>query len=71
MITKREAELRAKRDKSHVEQIERWANFVKNNPGKWKKEHTAFINAQINKANEFYNNLNDKEFVKKLRNIKD
>lgn len=70
MITKREAELRAKRNKFHIEQLERWANFVKNNPNKWKKEHTAFINAQINKSKEFYNCLNDRELVKKLRDIK-
>ncbi len=57
-------------DKSHKEQIERWANFVKNNPTKWKKEHTAFINSQIITAENFYKRLNNKELVKKLRNIK-
>lgn len=56
------------RDKSHIEQIERWANFVKNNPNKWKQEHTKFINAQISKANEFYKNLNP-ELIKKLKKI--
>lgn len=54
------------RDKSHTEQIERWARFVKNNPDKWKKEHTLFINAQIEKANEFYSQL-DKKTIRKLR----
>lgn len=34
------------RDKTHAEQIERWANYVKTNPG-WKKEHKQFIDAQI------------------------
>ncbi len=57
------------RTKSHEEQIERWANFVKNNPDKWKQEHTRFINAQITKANEFYRTL-PVETVKKLRGIR-
>lgn len=37
---------------SHQDQVEEWANFVKNNPDKWKAQHTKFINAQINMANE-------------------
>lgn len=57
------------RDKSHDEQIERWARFVRDNPDKWREEHTNFINAQINKANRFYSGLN-LNVIKKLRNIK-
>ena len=57
------------REKSHKEQIERWAKFVKNNPNKWKSEHTKFINAQIDKANKFYKTL-DIKTVKKLKGIK-
>lgn len=41
----------------HIEQIERWAHFVKNNPDKWKKIHTEFINAQFEKHNRFVKNL--------------
>ena len=37
---------------SHQDQVEEWANFVKNNPDKWKAMHTKFINAQIKMANE-------------------
>ncbi len=37
---------------SHQDQVEAWANFVKNNPDKWKAQHTKFINAQIKMANE-------------------
>tara|TARA_Y100000310_G_scaffold35996_1_gene33936 strand:+ start:358 stop:573 length:216 start_codon:yes stop_codon:yes gene_type:complete len=38
---------------NHLEQIERWAHFVKNNPNKWKKEHTEFINALFEKHDQF------------------
>ena len=37
----------------HQEQIERWANFVKNNPTKWKKIHTEFINSIFDKHEQF------------------
>ena len=29
---------------SHLEQVERWAHYVRNNPN-WRKEHNKFINA--------------------------
>ncbi|MEI6731045.1 MAG: hypothetical protein WCK90_00035 [archaeon] len=45
------------RDKSHMEQVERWAEFVKANPDGWKEEHTTFINAQFDMAARFYKNL--------------
>ena len=38
---------------NHLEQIERWAHFVKNNPNKWEKEHTEFINALFEKHDQF------------------
>ena len=38
------------RDRTHIEQVERWADFVRNNPEKWKPVHTKLINAQIIKA---------------------
>ena len=60
--------------RQHTEQIERWANFVKNNPNKWKKIHTEFINAQFEKHKYFINKLKQKNdcFNKliKLYNIK-
>ena len=40
-----------------MEQVERWANFVKNNPDKWKKIHTKFINAQFEKHRAFIKRL--------------
>jgi len=61
------------RDKTHLEQIERWGKFVKENPNNWKKEHSEFIDAQIKKSWEFYDKLektkNGKEKIKQLRNI--
>lgn len=44
------------RDKTHDEFIEKWANFVKNNPN-WKKQHTEFINSQFEKSERFIKNL--------------
>ena len=39
--------------KEHMEQVERWAHFVKNNPDKWKKIHNQFINDQFEKHRRF------------------
>ncbi len=41
------------RDKSHMEHVERWASFVRENPTKWKKPHTEFINALFEKNEQF------------------
>lgn len=40
-----------------MQQVERWAHFVKNNPDKWKEQHTEFINAQFEKHRRFVKNL--------------
>ncbi len=45
------------RDQSHMDQIERWAHFVKDNPTKWKKIHTEFINALFQKNEEVIRRL--------------
>jgi len=42
---------------SHQDQIERWAEFVRNNPATWKKIHTPFINAIFAKHKEFLERL--------------
>ena len=61
------------RDKSHNEQVERWARFVRDNPNSWKGEHTAFINSQITIADRFYSRLEEvpdgKEKIRKLRHL--
>jgi hypothetical protein len=57
---------------SHLEQVERWAHFVRNNPTKWKKIHTEFINAIFDKHEQFIARLlktpDGKEKLKKLYN---
>ncbi len=40
-----------------IEAVERWANFIKNNPRKWKKIHTEFIDSQFEKSEEFIKRL--------------
>ena len=37
----------------HMEQVERWATYVRENPTAWKKIHTRFINAQFDKHQRF------------------
>ena len=55
------------RDKSHMDSIERWAEFVRNNPReKWKPLLNAFINAQYEKADEFYKRLEKTEEGRKI-----
>lgn len=39
------------------EEIDRWVNYMKENPDKWKKEHTEFINAQFEKSEQFIKRL--------------
>ncbi|MCK4997714.1 hypothetical protein KAS08_05405 [Candidatus Pacearchaeota archaeon] len=63
-----------KRDNSHDEQIVRWATFVRENPKKWREQHTAFINSQIINANEKYDKLkkmpNGKKIIRELRKLR-
>lgn len=49
------------RDKSHKEQIIRWARFVKENPTKCKKPLNSFLDAQIMMARRFYEKLSKTE----------
>ena len=41
----------------HEDFIERWVSFMKENPDKWKKNHTEFIDAQFEKANQIIEKL--------------
>ena len=46
------------RDKSHSEQVKRWANFVKSKPIEiWKPALNDLINSQYEIALRFYKNL--------------
>ena len=59
------------RDTSHMQKVMIWARYVKENPKEWRKQHTPFINSQIEKAQKFYekleNTINGAEKIKKLR----
>ena len=60
------------RDKTHKEQIERWAKYVKKNPGKWKLKIKPFLDSQIIMAKRFYKKLSETtEGREKIRAIKD
>ncbi|MBI4453568.1 hypothetical protein HY636_02895 [Candidatus Woesearchaeota archaeon] len=58
---------------NHMQNLEKWAHFVRNNPTKWKKIHTQFINAQFEKAYAFIDKLlkqpNGREKIIKLYKI--
>ena len=50
------------RDKLHMEQVERWAEFVKNSHRKeWKDAVNLLVNATYEKADEFYKRLEKTE----------
>ncbi len=60
------------RDKSHMEQVEKWAEFVKNNPReKWKKAVNLLIDSVYEKADGFYRRLEKtekgREILERLR----
>lgn len=63
-----------KRDKSHSEQIERWAEFVRENPDKWKPKFKQFLDSQIIMSRRFYKKLAEtpegREKIKLLRQLK-
>ena len=44
-------------DPQRLEQIDRWAEYVKTSDGEWKKHHSAFINAQFENSYSFYKRL--------------
>lgn len=60
-------------DKSHAEQIKRWAVFCRDNPNEFRKYLNPFLDAQILIARAFYNRLikrGDKKIVERLRATK-
>ena len=60
------------RDKSHSDQVERWAKYVKNHPrSDWIKEIKPFIDSQVIMANRVYGKLaNEKYDVEKINKIR-
>ena len=58
------------RDKSHLDQVERWALFVRENPN-WKKELKKFLDAQLIMARRVYLELEKtEEGRKRIRLLK-
>ena len=57
----------------HMDSVERWAEYIKTNPG-WRKIHNQFIDAQYEKAYAFLDRLaktpGGKEKIIKLYGIK-
>lgn len=50
-----------------MEAVEKWAFYVKNNPKKWKKMHTEFINSQFKKSEDFIKRLLKQKYgIKKI-----
>lgn len=62
------------RDITHDDFLVRWAKFVIDNPDKWRKLHTEFINSQFVIHNNFLKRLskekNGKEKIIELYKIK-
>ena len=63
------------RDKSHNEQVERWARFVRDNPYHvWKPHVKNLVDSQILIANRFYARLaktkGGKEKIRQLRDLR-
>jgi len=63
------------RDKIHMEQVERWAKFVKTSSRReWKKAVNLLVDEQYKKATKFYNMLNESEkgrkILEKLRKVR-
>jgi len=55
------------RDKTHMESVEKWANFVKNHHrDEWKPIIDTFINAVYEKADDFYKRLGKTEEGRKI-----
>lgn len=62
------------RDKTHMEQVERWARYVKEHPTEWKNTHTEFIDSVYTLALDAMERLSrepgGKEKIIQLRRIK-
>jgi hypothetical protein len=57
------------RDETHAQSVERWAKYVKAHP-EWKKEHTAFIDAQFEQSEKFVQRmLKEPKGKEKLREL--
>lgn len=60
------------RDKTHMESVVKWAEFIKDKPrSQWKGTVNAFINSTYEKADKFYKRLQQtekgREILERLR----
>lgn len=61
--------MRLTMDKQRIEQVERWAEYVRTHPD-WKKHHKEFIDAQFDMASKFWKRiLSQPGGKKRLREI--
>lgn len=62
------------RDKSHLQQVERWAEFCRSHPYEWKMVQKEFINAQFAMSERFFKKMLEspqgKERLEELRKNK-
>ena len=60
--------------KEHLEQVERWAEYVRTHPNEWKAKMKLFLDAQIIMSRRFYQKLSEtpegREKIKELRSKK-
>ena len=61
-----------KRDKSHVDHVEKWAKYVRDHPrSEWIKEVKPLVDSQIIMANRFYERLSkEKGGMEKISRIR-
>ena len=61
------------RDRTHSEQVTRWAEYVKKHPRSvWIKEVKPLIDSQIIMANNFYESLSKTEGgIEKIRKLRE
>ncbi|MGV8152325.1 MAG: hypothetical protein ACP5OG_04535 [Candidatus Nanoarchaeia archaeon] len=61
------------RDSTHIEQVERWGKYCKENPLEWKSKLKPFLDSQIIMSRRFYKSLAEtkegREKIRKLKNI--
>ncbi|MEM4230690.1 MAG: hypothetical protein QXF25_02345 [Candidatus Pacearchaeota archaeon] len=60
--------------REHIEQIERWAEYVRTHQDEWKLKLKDFLDSQIIMARRFYKKLSEtkegREKLKMLRELK-
>ena len=62
------------RDKTHIDELERWARYVYDNPDKWKQKIKPFLDSQIKISQRAYKKIlqmpNGNEKILRIRKVK-